>query len=91
VSPRSLWRNSGFLRFWAADTVSVFGSLITRIALPFTAILMLNASAFEMSLLMLADLVPSCVVGLPVGVWVDRVRRLPLMIASDVMRAAVLV
>ena len=86
-----LWRNPGFLRFWAADTVSVFGSLITRIALPFTAILMLNASAFEVSLLVLADLVPSCVVGLPVGVWVDRVRRLPLMIASDVMRAAVLV
>lgn len=86
-----LWRNPGFLRFWAADTVSVFGSLITRIALPFTAILMLNASAFEISLLVLADLVPSCVVGLPVGVWVDRVRRLPLMIASDVMRAAVLV
>ena len=86
-----LWRNPGFLRFWAADTVSVFGSLITRIALPFTAILMLDASAFEMSLLVLADLVPSCVVGLPVGVWVDRLRRLPLMIASDVMRAAVLV
>ena len=86
-----LWRNPGFLRFWAADTVSVFGSLITRIALPFTAILMLNASAFEVSLLVLADLVPSCVVGLPVGVWVDRVRRLPLMIASDVVRAAVLV
>jgi len=86
-----LWRNPGFLRFWAADTVSVFGSLITRIALPFTAILMLDASAFEMSLLVLADLLPSCVVGLPVGVWVDRQRRLPLMIASDVMRAAVLV
>jgi len=86
-----LWRNPAFLRFWAADAVSVFGSLITRIALPFTAILMLDASAFEMSLLVLADLVPSCVVGLPVGVWVDRRRRLPLMIASDVMRASVLV
>jgi hypothetical protein len=86
-----LWRNPGFLRFWAADTVSVFGSLITRIALPFTAILMLDASAFEMSLLVLADLLPSCVIGLPVGVWVDRVPRLPLMIASDVMRAAALV
>ena len=86
-----LWRNPGFLRFWAADTVSVFGSLITRIALPFTAILMFNASAFEMSLLVLADLVPSCVVGLPVGIWIDRVRRLPLMIVSDVLRAAVLI
>jgi len=87
----SLWRNPAFVRFWAADTVSVFGSLITRIALPFTAVLMLNANAFEMSLLALADLVPSCVLGLPVGVWVDRRRRLPLMIASDVMRSAVLV
>ena len=86
-----LWRNPAFLRFWAADTVSVFGSLITRIALPFTAILVLDARAFEMSLLVLADLVPSCLVGLPVGVWVDRQRRLPLMIVSDVMRAAVLV
>jgi hypothetical protein len=38
-----LWRNPAFLRFWAADTVSVFGSLVTRIALPFTAILMLDA------------------------------------------------
>ena len=86
-----LWRNPAFLRFWAADTVSVFGSLITRIALPFTAILVLDARAFEISLLVLADLVPSCLVGLPVGVWVDRQRRLPLMIVSDVMRAAVLV
>ena len=85
-----LWRTPAFLRFCAADTVSVFGSLITRIALPFTAILVLGASAFEMSLLVMADLIPSCVVGLPVGVWVDRRRRLPLMIASDVMRAAVL-
>jgi Na+/melibiose symporter-like transporter len=87
----SLWRNPAFVRFWAADTISVFGSLITRIALPFTAVLMLNANAFEMSVLALADLVPSCVLALPVGVWVDRRRRLPLMIASDVMRSAVLV
>jgi MFS family permease len=86
-----LWRNPAFLRLWAADTVSVFGSLLTRIALPFTAILVLDAHAFEMSLLVLADLLPSCLVGLPVGVWVDRQRRLPLMIASDVLRAAVLV
>jgi len=86
-----LWRDPTFLRFWAADTVSVFGSLITRIALPFTAILLLDASAFDMSLLVAADLVPSCVVVLAVGVWVDRLRRLPLMIASDVMRAAVLI
>ena len=87
----SLWRNPAFLRFWAADTISVFGSLITRVALPFTAILALDANAFEISLLALADLIPSFVVGLPVGVWVDRLRRLPLMIASDLARAAILI
>jgi len=87
----SLWRNQAFLCFWAADTISVFGSLITRVALPFTAILALDANAFEVSMLALADLVPSFIVGLPVGVWVDRLRRLPLMIASDIARAAMLV
>ncbi|HLF76047.1 MAG TPA: MFS transporter [Dehalococcoidia bacterium] len=86
----SLWHNPAYLRFWAADTISVFGSLVTRVALPFTAILALDASAFEVSLLALADLVPSFVVGLPIGVWVDRLKRLPLMIAADLVRAAVL-
>ena len=62
--------------------VSVFGSLSTRIALPFTAILMLDASAFEMSSPILTDLVPSCVVGQLVRVWVERLRRLPLMISD---------
>jgi Na+/melibiose symporter-like transporter len=89
--PDSLWHNASFVRFWAADTISVFGSLITRVALPFTAILVLDADAFEVSLLALADLVPSFIVGLPVGVWVDRLRRLPLMIAADLVRAVVLV
>ncbi len=56
----SLWRNPAFLRFWAADTISVFGSLITGVALSFTAILALNASAFEVSMLAPAELLRQC-------------------------------
>jgi hypothetical protein len=82
-----LWRNPAFLRFWAADAVSVFGSLITRIALPFTAILMLDASAFEMSLLVLADLVPSCVIGLPVAVTPEGGNSLPQVTGTIMPRA----
>jgi hypothetical protein len=79
-----LWRNPAFLRFWAADTVSVFGSLITRIALPFTAILMLDASAFEMSLLVLADLVRALGVGLAMiaGLLVAGLLLMPLTAAQ---------
>ena len=59
--------------------------------MPFTAILLLDAGAIHVALLALADLLPSFIVGLPIGVWVDRVRRLPLMVGADLLRAAVLV
>jgi len=87
----SLWRNRDFLKLWSGQTVSMFGSLITRTALPFTAILVLKASPFQMSLLLAADLVPGFVMGLVAGVWVDRLRRRPIMIGADLGRAVLLV
>ncbi len=85
-----LWRKPDFLKFWAADTISAFGSLITRAALPFTAILALDATAFQIGLLAVADLLPAFLVGLPVGVWVDRLPRRPILIGSDLGRALLL-
>ncbi|MGH2399936.1 MAG: MFS transporter, partial [bacterium] len=79
-----------FVRLWAANTVSDFGSLVTRTALPFAAVLMLNATPFQMALLSAADLIAGLLVGLIAGVWVDRVRRRPLMIATDLGRAVLL-
>lgn len=85
-----LWRHSDFMRLWAAASISTFGSLITRTALPFTAILTLNANAFELSLIRVADLVPALILGLVAGAWIDRVRRRPVMVWADLLRAGVL-
>jgi len=79
-----------FRWLWAAHTVSVFGSLVTRTALPFTAILVLGASPLDMGLLSVMDLVAGFATSVLAAPWVDRVRRRPLMLAADVARAAVL-
>ena len=88
---RGLWRHPDFLKLWAGETISVFGSLIGRTALPFTAILVLDARPYQIAVLTAADIVPQLLMGLIAGVWVDRLRRRPLMIVSDIARAALLV
>ena len=86
----SLWRNGAFRRVWAAATISIFGSLITRLALPLVAILTLNADAFGVALVRSMDLIAGLAVGLVAGAWVDRLRRRPVMIWADLGRAALL-
>ncbi|HUF52284.1 MAG TPA: MFS transporter [Dehalococcoidia bacterium] len=84
VKRRGLWANDDFLKLWAGESISVLGTLIGKTALPFTAILVLDAGAFEVGLLVAADILPAMVFGLFAGVWADRLRRRPLMIAADV-------
>ena len=86
-----LWRNAGFVHLWGAATVSTFGSLVTRIALPFTAILLLDASPSAIGVLRVAELLPGFLLGLVAGAWVDRLRRRPIMIATDLGRALLIV
>jgi MFS family permease len=86
-----LWSNSAFVRVWSASTISIFGSLITRMALPFVAILVLGAGAFEVALVRSIDLLAALLFGLIVGAWVDRLRRRPVMIWADLGRAVLLV
>ena len=86
-----LWRNSAFVRLWTASTISIFGSLITRMALPFVAILVLDAGAVEVAFLRSIDLAAALVFGLVAGAWVDRLRRRPVLIWSDLGRAVLLV
>ncbi len=85
-----LWQNPDFLKLWTGQTVSVFGTLITRTALPFTAILALEARPFQVAVLGTTDIVAGILAGLFAGVWVDRLRRRPLMVATDILRAALL-
>lgn len=86
-----IWHNRDFVRIWAAATVSTFGALIARTALPFTAILVLGAGPIEIALIRSLEFVAGLSVGLFAGTWVDRLRRRPIMIAADLGRAALLV
>jgi MFS family permease len=87
----SLWRHCDFLRLWAGQTVSVFGSQVTQLALPLTAVLTLHATAFQMGLLSAAGMAPWLAFALFVGVWVDRsLRRRWILVAADLGRAAIL-
>lgn len=83
----SLWRNPEFLKLWAGHSVSYLGSQVTLLALPLTAVLLLNATPVQMGILNAAEFVPFLVVALFAGVWVDRHRRRPILIAADVGRA----
>lgn len=85
-----LWRHPDFLKLWAGQTVSVFGDQITFLALPLVAVLTLKADAVQMGLLGAAERAPFLLVGLFAGVWVDRLRRRPVLIIADIGRALLL-
>ncbi len=86
----TLWRNQAFVRVWSAATISIFGSLVTRIALPLAAILVLGSGAVEVAILRSMELIATLVFGLVAGAWVDRLRRRPVLIWADLGRAALL-
>lgn len=85
-----LWRHSDFLKLWSAETISQFGSQISQLALPLVAILILDASTFEVAALGTVQFLPFILFTLPAGVWVDRLPRRPILIAGDFGRAALL-
>ena len=86
-----LWRHGDFVRLWAGQTISVFGSLLGGLALDFTAVLWLRATPLEVSVLTACRLVPGFAFGLVAGAWVDRLSRRPIMIVADASRALALV
>lgn len=79
-----LWHHPDFMKLWLGQTISGFGSRITRDALPLVAVITLSASPAEMGLLTAAASLPVLVFSLFAGVWIDRIRRRPVMIAADV-------
>src|SRR5882724_6874007 len=85
-----LWRHRDFTKLWAGQTVSIFGTMLTRIALPLIALLTLNSSPLEQGFLQAIEAGPVLVTGLFAGVWVDRLLRRPVMITADLARAALL-
>ena len=90
MTERSLWRHADFRRLWAAESVSQLGSQVTMLALPLIAITVLHATTFEVGALTAVEMAPFILVGLFAGVWVDRIRRRPILVAADAGRAIAL-
>jgi MFS family permease len=88
--PGGLWRHSDFMSLWGAETISLFGTQVTLLALPLVAIVTLDESAFRVALLTTAEFLPFLLLTLPAGVWVDRLPRRPILILANLGRAAAL-
>jgi MFS family permease len=82
-----LLRQPDFLKLWSAETVSQFGTQVSLLAVPTVAILILQAPPFEVALLGTVEFLPFILFTLPAGVWVDRLRRRPILIVGDLGRA----
>jgi len=85
-----LWRNPEFVKLWASLTVTSYGAQITNLALPLTAALLLHATPWQMGVLVALETLPFALVSLHAGVMIDRVRKLPIVIAADIGRGAAL-
>src|SRR5206468_11020232 len=78
-------------KLWSAVTGSQYGTHVSLLAIPFVAVVVLDASTFQVAALGVVDFLPFMIFTLPAGVWVDRLPRRPILIAGDFGRAALLV
>ncbi|QTN23935.1 MFS transporter [Rhizobacter sp. AJA081-3] len=84
VLPRDdLLRQATYRRLWTSILISSFGGQVTMLALPLTAAVLLNASPTQMGLLTAMEIVPFVLFSLPSGVWLDRVRKLPVYVVGE--------
>jgi MFS family permease len=90
LAPDDLLRDRLYRRLWLSILISTFGSQITMLAIPLTAAVLLHATPTQMGLLTAMELAPFVMFSLPSGVWLDRVRKLPVYVAGEVTIAVVL-
>ncbi|MGZ5940115.1 MAG: MFS transporter [Rhizomicrobium sp.] len=86
----ALWKHAGFMRLWAAQTVSSFGARITREGLALASVLTIDAKPFQLGILAALITGPSAILGLVAGGFVDRSRKRSIMITADLFRMVVL-
>jgi MFS family permease len=82
----ALWRHPDFIKLWAGETISKFGTEVSLLAVPTVAILTLHAGPFQVGLLGALEFLSFPTLGLIAGVYADRLRRRPIMIACDLGR-----
>ncbi|MBB5803453.1 MFS family permease [Saccharothrix ecbatanensis] len=90
AAPSGLLRDRDFVKFWSGETVSLVGAQVSELSLMLVAVVTLQASAFEIGLFNVARFTPYAALSLFVGVWFDRHRRKPVLVASNLCRAALI-
>jgi hypothetical protein len=83
LGPTDLLRDPTYRRLWTSILISSFGGQVTLLALPLSAAVLLHASPTQMGVLTAAEIVPFALFSLPTGVWLDRVRKLPVYIVGE--------
>lgn len=89
-SPTPLRRSRDFRLLFAGQVTSQLGAQVSGVALPLLAVVSLGASPLEVGLLGAASTLPFAIIGLPAGAWLDRMRRRPVLVVSDLARAVLL-
>src|SRR5580692_4813141 len=83
LAPTDLLRDATYRRLWTSILISSFGGQVTLLALPLTAAVLMHAAPTQMGLLTAMELMPFALFSLPVGVWLDRVRKLPVYVIGE--------
>jgi MFS family permease len=87
LAPTNLLRDAIYRRLWSSIFISSFGGQVTLLALPLTAAVLLQASPTQMGFLTAVEVVPFVLFSLPTGVWLDRVRKLPVYVVGEILVA----
>jgi len=90
LAAQDLLRNGTYRRLWTSILISSFGGQVTMLALPLTAAVLLHATPWQMGLQTAMELAPFVLLSLPAGVWLDRVRKLPVYVIGEGIIALVL-
>jgi MFS family permease len=89
LAPDDLLRDVVYRRLWSSILISSFGGQVTMLALPLTAAVLLHATPTQMGFLTAVEIIPFVLFSLPSGVWLDRVRKLPVYVLGETALALI--
>lgn len=85
-----LRHNATYVRFWAASTISDFGTYITSVALAVLVLVTLGGTAQDQGWVSAARWAPYLLFGLAAGIWVDHFSRKTVLVTADLGRGILL-
>jgi MFS family permease len=83
LAPDDLLRDAAYRRLFGSILVGAFGTQMSMLALPLAAAVLLKATPTQMGLLAALEVLPFALFSLPTGVYLDRIRKLPVYVAGE--------